>query len=126
MERSLELLELLKTLIISIENNTVILNKSTCQSVVTCLQVSQAKVQLLQAQSQLLNDEICNLKNQESIKQFEQVLLHQNPLFDDENDYYNQHSVKNQVSESTSEKNEDEDEGIHEPTVHAFSFEFNE
>ena len=91
---------------------------------VTCLQVSQAKVQLLQAQSQLLNDEICNLKNQESMKQYEQVLLHYNPLFDDEDDDYNQHSLKNQFSESTSDKNEDE--GIHEPEVHAFSFEFNE
>ena len=102
MERSLELLELLKNLIISTENNTVILNKSTLQSVVTYLQVLQAKVQLLPAQSQLLNDEIYNLKNQESMKQFEQVLLHQNPLFDDEDDDYNQHSVKNQFSESTS------------------------
>ena len=59
------------------------------------------------------------------MKQSEQVFLHHNPLFDDDNDDYNQHSVKNQFSESTSEKNEDEDEGIHEPTVHAFSFEFN-
>ena len=126
MEQSLELLELLNTLIITTASNIFILNKSTLQSVVTCLQVSQAKVQLLQAQSQLLKDEICNLKNQESMKQYEQVLLHHNPLFDDEDDDYNQHSVKNQFSELTSEKNEDEDEGIHEPTVHAFSFEFNE
>ena len=88
--------------------------------------MSQAKVQLLQAQSQLLKDEICNLKNQESMKQSEQVLLHHNPLFYDEDDDYNQHSVKNQFSESTLEKNEDEDEGIHEPTIHAFCFEFNE
>ena len=91
MERSLELLELLKTLIISTKNNAVVLNKSTLQSVVTCLQVSQAKFQLLQAQSQLLKDEICNLKNQESMKQFEQVLLHHNPLFHDEDDDYNKH-----------------------------------
>ena len=122
MERSLELLELLNTLIITTTNNTVILNKTTLQLVVTCLQVSQEKVQLLQAQSQLLNDEICNLKNQESMKQYQQVLLHHNPLFDDDNDDYNQHSSKNQFSELTSEKNEDKDE----PTVHAFSFEFNE
>ena len=95
MERSLELLELLDTLIFTTTNNSVILNKSTIQSVVTCLQVSQAKVQLLQAQSQLLNDEICNLKNQESMKQSEQVRLHHNLLFDDEDDDYNQHSVNN-------------------------------
>ena len=56
------------------------------------------------------------------MKQFEQVFLHHNPLFDDNNDDYNQHSVKNQVSESTSEKNEDEYEGIHEPIVPAFFF----
>ena len=82
--------------------------------------MSQVKFQLLQAQSQLLNDEIWNLKSQESMKQSEQVLLHHNPLFHDEDDDYNQHSTKNQFSESTSEKNEDKDE----PTVHAFSFEF--
>ena len=91
MERSLELLELLNTLIITTTNNIVILNKSILQSMVNCLQVSQAKVQLLQAQSQLLNDEICNLKNQESMKRFEQVLLHHNPLFHDEDDDYNKH-----------------------------------
>ena len=27
------------------------------------------------------------------MKQYEQVLIHQNPLFDDEEDDYNQHSV---------------------------------
>ena len=59
------------------------------------------------------------------MKQSEQVLLHHNPLFDDDNDDYNQHLVQTQFSEPTSEKSEDEDEGIHEPTVHAFSFEFN-
>ena len=56
------------------------------------------------------------------MKQYDQVLLHHNPLFDDEDDDYNQHSVKNQFSESTSEKNEDKDE----PIVHVFSFELNE
>ena len=55
------------------------------------------------------------------MKQFEQVLLHHNPLFDYEDDDYNQHSANNQFSESTLEKNEDK----YEPTVHAFSFEFN-
>ena len=63
MERSIELLELLNTLITTTADNTVILNKSTLQSVVTCLQVSQTKVQLIQAQAQLLNDEIWNVKN---------------------------------------------------------------
>ena len=65
-------------------------------------------------------------QNQDSMKQSEQVPLHHNPLFDDEDDVYNQHSVKNQLSEPTLENNEYEDEGIHEPTIHVFSFEFNE
>ena len=60
------------------------------------------------------------------MKQSEQFIVHHNPLFDDEDDDYNQNLVQTQFSESTSEKNEDEDDGIHEPTVHAFSFEFNE
>ena len=59
------------------------------------------------------------------MKQSQQVLLHHNPLFDDENDDYDQHSVQTQFSEPNSEKNENEDEGIHEPTIHVFSFEFN-
>ena len=54
------------------------------------------------------------------MKQYEQVIVHHNPLFDDDNDDYNQHSVQMQFSDPTSEKNEDEDEGIHKPTVHAF------
>jgi hypothetical protein len=64
MEQSHELLEFLNTLINTTKDNTVILNKETLQSVLTCLQVTQAKVRLLQEQSQLMNDELINLKNQ--------------------------------------------------------------
>jgi hypothetical protein len=85
MERSLELLELLNTLIITIEDNTISINKDTLKSVLTCLQVTQDKVRLLQAQSQLLNDEIRDLKNQ-SVKHSELVLVQNNPLFDDDDD----------------------------------------
>ena len=60
------------------------------------------------------------------MKQYEQVIFKHSPLFDVENDDYNQHSMQTQFNEPTSEKNEDEDEGIHEPTIHVFSFEFNE
>jgi hypothetical protein len=66
--KSHELLELLNTLINTIENIIVILNKETPHSVLTCLQVTQAKVRLLQVQSQLLNDELINLKNQQPMK----------------------------------------------------------
>ena len=60
------------------------------------------------------------------MNQSEQVPLHHSPLFDDDNDDYNQHSVKNKFRKLTSETNEDEDEGIYETIAHAFSFEFNE
>ena len=47
MEQSIELLELLNTLIIMAKDNTIIVNKETLQSMLTCLQVSQAKFRLL-------------------------------------------------------------------------------
>ena len=62
MERSRELLEFLNTLINTTEENTVIMNKETLQSVLTCLQVTQDKVRLIQSLSQLLNAEIRDLK----------------------------------------------------------------
>ena len=64
MARNIELLELLNTLINTTEDNTVTLNKATLQSVLTCLQVMQDKVRLLQSLSELLNDEFIDLKNQ--------------------------------------------------------------
>jgi hypothetical protein len=53
-----ELLELLNTLILSTVDNMVTIDKETLQSILTCLQVSQAKVELLQTQTQLLHDEL--------------------------------------------------------------------
>jgi hypothetical protein len=82
MARSLELLELLNTLINTTEDNTVTLNKETLQSVLTCLQVTQAKVRLLQSLSQLLNDELIDLKNQQPVKCSELVFVQHNPLYD--------------------------------------------
>jgi hypothetical protein len=58
MARIDELLELLNTLILSTVDNMVTTDKATLQSVLTCLQVSQAKVELLQTQTQLLHDEL--------------------------------------------------------------------
>jgi hypothetical protein len=75
MEQSQELLDLLNTLIINVEDNTLIMNKETLQSVLTCLQVMHAKVRLLQDQSQLFNYEIMDLKNKEQIKCSEQVFV---------------------------------------------------
>jgi hypothetical protein len=78
MDRNLELLELLNTLINTTEDNIVILNKETLQSVLTCLQVTQDKVRLLQSLSQLLNDELTDLKNQQLVKCSELVFVQHN------------------------------------------------
>jgi hypothetical protein len=64
-----ELLELLNTIILSSLDNTVTTNKTTLQIVVTCLQVSQAKVALLQTHNRLLHDalERKNLRHSELV-----------------------------------------------------------
>jgi hypothetical protein len=51
-----KLLELLNTIILSSMDNIVTTDKATLQSIVTCLQVSQAKEALLQTQTRLLHD----------------------------------------------------------------------
>jgi hypothetical protein len=128
MARSLELLEFPNTLINTTEDNTMILNKETLQLVLTCLQVMEDKVRILQGQSQLLNDELTDLKNQQPVKCSELVFVQNNPLYDDEdddnNDVFDQQSVKKQLSKTTPDV--DEDEAIHEPTFQEFSFEFSE
>ena len=104
------------------------LNKAILQSVLTCLQVTQAKVRLLQEQSQLLNDELINLKNQQSMKYFKLVFFQNNPLYDDDDDndddddVFNQQLVKEQNNDTTSESVSDEVESIHEPTFQFFLF----
>ena len=75
MAQNIKLLELLNTLINTTEENTVILNKTNLQSMLTCLQVTQAKVGLLQTQSQLLNDNLIDLKNRRSVMHSELVLV---------------------------------------------------
>ena len=101
MEQSHELLEFLNTLINTIEDNTLILNKATLQLVLTCLQVTQAKVIFLQSLSQLLNDELTDLKNQQPVKCSELVFVQHNPLYDDDDDVFYQQSVKEQLSKTT-------------------------
>jgi hypothetical protein len=61
------------------------LNKETLQSMLTCLQVTQSKVRLLQSLSQLLNDELIELKSQQQMKFFELVFVQNNPLYNDDN-----------------------------------------
>jgi hypothetical protein len=79
--------------------------------VLTCLQVTQAKVRLLQAQSQLLNDELINLKNQQPMKFSELVFVQNNPLYDDDDDDDDdQQSVKENINKPTSEANSNENE----------------
>ena len=127
MERSLKLLEFINTLINTTEDNTMILNKTTVQTVLTCLQVTQAKVRLIQSLSQLLNDELTNLKNQQPVKCSELVFVQHNPLYDDDNgDVFDQQSVKEQHSDTTSESILDEFESIHEPTFQEFPSDFSE
>jgi hypothetical protein len=63
MERIIKLLELLNNLITTIEEKTISINKDTLKLMLTYLKVTQDKIRLIQAQSQLLNDEIRDLKN---------------------------------------------------------------
>jgi hypothetical protein len=105
-----------------------ILNKVTLQSMLSCLQVMEAKVILLQDQSQLLNDELIVLKNQQSMKCYELVFVKHNPLYDDDDDdddeVFYQQLVKEKISKTTPDENEDE--ASFEPTFQEFSFDFSE
>jgi hypothetical protein len=94
-ERSHELLYFLNNLINTIEDNILILNKTTLQSMLTCLQVTQDKVRLLQDLSQLLNDEIKDLKNQQLVKCSELLFVYHNPLYNDDDDYHDDQQPMN-------------------------------
>jgi hypothetical protein len=86
-------------------------DKETLQYVLTCLQASQAKVELLQIQTQLLHDEL----QRKNIQHSELVLVQKNPLFDDDDDDdSDQQPVQEQLSEPTSYTSADEDEVVHE------------
>jgi hypothetical protein len=79
-------------------------HKHILQSMLTCLQVMQAKVRLLQAQARLLNNELIDLKNQKLVNCFELVFVQNNPLCndedDDDDDYDDEQSVKGQLSKT--------------------------
>ena len=99
----------MNTLINTTEGNTTILNKENLQLVITFLQVTEAKFRLLQYQSRLLNNELIDLKNQQSVNCSELVFVHNNPLYDDNDDgdkddddeVFNQQPVKEQHSDTT-------------------------
>jgi hypothetical protein len=123
MAQNLELLELLNTLINTTEDNTVILKKTTLQLVLTCFHVTQDKFRPLQSLSQLLNDGLTNLKNQQPVKCSELVFVQHNSLYDDDDDdVFDQQSVKEKVNKTIVDA--DKDENIHEPTFQEFSFDF--
>jgi hypothetical protein len=82
MARVEELLELLNTLILSSMDNTITIDKTTLQSIVTYLQVMQAKVALLQTQTRLLHDAL----QQKNLLQHSELVLVQNPIFEDDED----------------------------------------
>jgi chemotaxis protein histidine kinase CheA len=108
MERSHKLLEFMNTLINTTKDNIVILNKTTLQLVLNCLQVTQAKVRLPQEKSHLLNDELIELKSQKLVKFSELVFVQNNPLYNDDND--DQQSVKEQINKPPSKEASDENE----------------
>jgi hypothetical protein len=114
----------MNTLINTTKDNTMILYKDNLQSMLTCLQVMQAKVRLLQAQSQLLNDELIDLKNQQLVNCSKLVFVQNKPLCNDEDDDFDQQSVKEKLSKTT--PNAEKDEAIFKPTIQEFSFDFNE
>jgi hypothetical protein len=70
--------------------------------------------------SQLLNDEIKDLKNQQPVKCSELFFVYHNPLYNDDD----QQPVNDKLSKTTPYVVEDE--SIHEPTFQEFSFDFSE
>jgi hypothetical protein len=90
-----ELIELLNTLILSIVDNTITIDKATHTNVLTCLQGSQDKIEFLQLESQLQRDEI-----QQKNRHFELVLVQNNSLLEFENDSYQQ-PTHDQINDAT-------------------------
>lgn len=84
-DRIIELVSLLKNLLETNKSNLVTMADKTMEKVLKFLKVTQTKVHSLQTQSQLFNDEIKDLKNQELVKCYELVLVQNNPLIDYDN-----------------------------------------
>jgi hypothetical protein len=86
------------------------LHKDIIQSMLTCLQVTQDKVRILQDESQLLNNELIDLKNQQLLKCSELVFVQNNHLYNDDVDVFYQQSLKEKLSKTTADA--DKNEGI--------------
>lgn len=84
-DRIMELVFLLENLLETNKSNLVTMANKTMEKVLTFLKVTQTKVHSLQTQSQLLNDEIKYLKNQELVKCYELVLVQNNTLINYDN-----------------------------------------
>ena len=107
MARIDELLGLLNTLILSSVDNIVTIDITTFIDVLTCLQDSKDKIEFLQLESQLQQEEI-----QQKNHHFELVLVQKNSLFEFENDSY-QEPAHDQISDATSGADSSEDEDCH-------------
>jgi hypothetical protein len=86
--------------------NTVTIDKTTLQSIVTCLQVTQAKATLLQTHTCLLHNAF-ELKN---LRQHFEPILVQNPIFEDDEDDdvdLDQQLVHEQLSETYPDSSKD-------------------
>lgn len=94
-----KLLELLNNLLLITINNIVIIERETLIDIQTCIQDSQEKIEFLQLEAQLQCEEI-HQKNQHS----KLILLHNNALFEFENDSHQQH-VHNKINDATLEVN---------------------
>jgi histidinol phosphatase-like enzyme len=75
MARIEELFTILCTLINSITESTIAINKCTLSTVITCLQVTHKKIDMFKHQNKLLSDELsllrhqqCDFNNQNDIK----------------------------------------------------------
>jgi hypothetical protein len=103
MARIDELLELLNTLILSSVDNTITFDIATLTDVRTCLQDSLDKIEFLQLESQLQQEEI----QQKNILHSELVLVQNNSLLEEDIDS-DQQPVQKELSEPTSYMNGEE------------------
>jgi len=87
-------------------------NKKTLWFIQTFFQVSQAKVELLQTQTQLLHLEF----ERKNLRHFELVFVQNHPLFEEEeeDDDLDQQPMKEHLCKPTSYTSANEDEVVHE------------
>jgi hypothetical protein len=104
MDQVEELLELLNTLIFSYVDNIFTFDIATLTDVRTCLQDSLDKIEFLQLESQLQQEEI-----QQKNHHYELVLVQKNCIFEEDDDVdSNQQPLHKKLSEHASYMNENE------------------